>query len=84
MGVMRRNMVVAKSLFFLVVAGLLLPAAICVVVALAALLHVMDPAGAQALRYIALAGGVLWVVDLVAIVLVQALAALFPPDEDDK
>jgi len=80
---MRRKPIVSKALCFLLVAGLLLPVAICVIVALAALLTAMqDAAGGAALRYVALAGGVLWIVDLVAIVLLQAIDALDRPDEE--
>ncbi len=42
----------------------------------------MQPA-AQALRYVALAGGVLWVLDLAAIVVVQAIDSLDRPDDED-
>ena len=84
MGDMRRKAVLAKTLFFLVVAALLLPAAICIVVAWPRCCRqwVMQPA-AQALRYVALAGGVLWVLNLAAIVVVQAIDSLDRPDDED-
>jgi hypothetical protein len=82
---MRRKLVYTKTLFALLVTGLLLPVTICIVMALAVLLEAMkDGAGSSALRYVALAGGVAWVVDLVAIVLVQAIGSLDHPDEEDK
>ena len=82
---MRCKAVLTKTLFGLVVAGLLLPATICIVVALAWLLSKTgDKAGGAALHYVALAGGILWVVDLVAIVLVQAIGALDRPDDEEK
>jgi hypothetical protein len=85
MGDMRRKAVFAKALFILVVAALLLPATICIVVALASLLAAMhDETGGATLRYVALAAGVLWVVDLVAIVLVQAIDALVGPDDGEQ
>jgi|HubBroStandDraft_6_1064221.scaffolds.fasta_scaffold385689_2 hypothetical protein len=89
MGHMQRKTVFAKTLLLLVVAGLLLPATICIVVALASLLSSMgDVTGGKALRYVALAGGVVWVADLVAIVLVQALVQIFDaldrPDEENR
>ena len=85
MGDMRRKAVLAKTLLFLVVAALMLPAAICVVVALAALLSAIgDAGGGAALRYVALAGGVLWTADLIAIVLVQAIDSLDRPDDEDR
>ena len=83
MGAMRRKAVFTKTLFGLVVAGLLLPVAISIVIALASLLSsVGDPTGGTALRYVALAAGVLWIVDLVAIVIVQAIDALERPDDE--
>jgi hypothetical protein len=82
---MHRKPVFSKALYLLLIAGLLLPIAISVIVALAALLTAMqDTTGGAALRYVALAGGVLWVVDLVAIVLVQAMDSLDRPDEEDR
>jgi hypothetical protein len=81
---MRRNPVFAKALYFLLVAGLLLPISICIIVAMAALLTAMhDAAGGAVLRYVALTGGVVWAIDLVAIVLIQAIDLLNRPDEED-
>jgi hypothetical protein len=85
MGVMRSQPVFSKALYPLLVAALLLPVTICVVVALAALLAAMrDSLGGTALRYVALGGGVLWVVDLIAIVLLQAIDALNRPDDQER
>ena len=82
---MRRQPIFVKALYFLLVAGLLMPVAICVVMALSALLTAMhDEVGGAVLRYVALAGGVVWVVDLVAIVLVQAIDTLTRPDEEEQ
>ena len=81
---MHRKQVFSKALIVLLVAGLLLPVTICVVMALAALLEAMkDITGGLVLRYVALAGGVAWVVDLVAIVLVQAIGTLDCQDKGD-
>ncbi len=91
MGGMRHKQVFSKALFTLLVAGLLLPVTICIVLALAALLEAMkDGTGSLVLRYVALTGGVVWLVDLVAIVLLQAIGALdwrdegIPRDEEDR
>jgi hypothetical protein len=82
---MCRKQVLSKALFALLVAGLLLPVTICIVMALAALLEAMkDSTGGAVLRYVALTGGVVWVVDLVAIVLVQAIGTLQQEDERDR
>ena len=82
---MSRNPVSSKVLLALLVAGLVLPIAICVVLALAFLLIAMDdPAGGRVLHYVALAGGIVWSVVLVALVLVQAIHALGQSDDADQ
>ena len=83
-GNMRRKPCCAKALFPLIVIGLLLPMMISIALALAVLLAATgDDIGGRVLRYLALAGGVTWVVDLVSIILVQAIAALDRPDDED-
>ncbi len=85
MGGMRRKPVLAKTLYALLVAGVILPVAITIILALAALLaKTGDSVGGAALGYVALAIGILWAVGLVAIVLVQAIDALDRPDEEEK
>ena len=67
----------------MLIAGLLLPITICVVVALAVLLVArLRTTADAALRYVAVAAGILWVVDLVAIVLLQAINMLDRPDNE--
>jgi len=69
-------------LLVLIVAGLALPIAICIVLALASLLDTMgDAAGCHVLRYVALAAGVVWLVVLVGLVFVQAIHALGRSDD---
>ncbi|MGA2031865.1 MAG: hypothetical protein ABSG68_06395 [Thermoguttaceae bacterium] len=65
---------------------LVLPIVISVIVALAALLGGMgDSAGAGALKYVALAAGIVWTVGLVCLVLVEGLNSLAnTPDQDDS
>ena len=75
----------SKIVFALVVAGLVLPIAICLILGLAALLGAMgDAAGSVALRYVALGGGVVWVVVIVSLVLVQAISNLGGSDKSDE
>jgi hypothetical protein len=82
---MHRREVLFKTLFALVVAGLLLPMMICIVMALAVLLDAMkDATGGWVLRYVAVVGGGLWVIDLVAIVFVQAIGSLVQADEGNR
>jgi hypothetical protein len=69
----------------LVVAAILLPISLCVVLGVAGLLEAMsDAVGALVLRRIALAGGILWVIDGICLVLALAIGTLSPPDEPDE
>ena len=71
-------------LLALIVAGLALPVTICIVLALASLLAAMnDAVGCAVLRYVALAGGVVWVVVLVGLIFVQAIHALGRSDDGE-
>ena len=84
MGGMSRKSVSSIVLLALTVAGLALPIMICIVLALAALLPVMgDKVGGMVLRYVALAGGVVWVLVLVGLVFVQAIQGLGRSDDAD-
>jgi purine-cytosine permease-like protein len=82
---MSRKQVSSKVLLVLVIAGLVLPITICVVLGLASLLAAMNDAlGGAVLRYVALAGGVVWIVVLVGLILVQAIHALGGSDDADQ
>ena len=60
-----------------VFAGILVPITLCVVLGVAALLAQMgDAAGGAVLYRIALAGGILWVVDLICLLLLLAIGSL--------
>jgi hypothetical protein len=65
----------------LVTPACVLPVAIVVIVSVGWLLAAMDDdAGARILNRAALALGILWVVDLVCLLLAQAIHTLQPPD----
>ena len=67
----------------LLIVAIVLPIAICVVVGVAALLSAMDDAaGATVLGRLALAGGVLWAINLICLVLIQAVNTL--GDEEER
>ena len=70
----------------LLTAGLVvLPIFLAVIWGVAALLRAMeDASGAVAVRYVGLAGGILWVVDLICLVLLQGLESLGERDEPPK
>ena len=72
-----------RAIFWLLVAALGLPISMCVLYALARLLETMkDEAGANALGYVNLGLLALWIIDLVALVIVQAVNSLGgPPSE---
>jgi len=75
----------SRLLATLVLAGILLPIALCVILGVAALLAQMgDTAGGAVLNRIALAGGIVWVIDLICLVLVLAIGSLCGPDEPDE
>jgi uncharacterized membrane protein len=81
---MSRKSVTSKVLLALTVVGLVLPVMICVVLGLAALLTAMhDTVGGAVLRYVALAGGVVWIVVLVGLIFVQAIHTLGGSDDAD-
>jgi hypothetical protein len=73
-----------RIIFPLVLAAILLPIAVCVVVGVAALLGGMgDAIGEGVLRWIALAGGILWIIDLVCLILLLAISAISNPDRPE-
>jgi hypothetical protein len=62
---------------WLTVAAFLLPVALCVISAVAALLAGMgDTSGGGVLCRIALAGGIVWTIDLICLLLLLAINAL--------
>ena len=80
---MNRSIIPARIVLSLVVVAVLLPITLCVVLGVAALLAQMgDAAGGAVLNRIALAGGILWVVDLIFLVLATAIGSLRGPDEE--
>jgi hypothetical protein len=74
---------VSRSLLLWLTGGLVvLSIAITVLWAVSTLLSGMgDPNGATAVKYVALAAGILWVIDLVGLVLLQAVGSLADIDE---
>ncbi|MFZ1934668.1 MAG: hypothetical protein WCB27_15300 [Thermoguttaceae bacterium] len=80
---MNRLMIPDRIVLLLIAVAVLLPVALCVVLGIAALLAQMgDAAGAAVLYRIALAGGILWVIDLIFLVLALAIGSLRGPDEE--
>jgi hypothetical protein len=74
-----------RAIVWLLVAALGLPIAMCVLYALARLLEAMkDEAGASALGYVNLALLALWIIDLVALVVVQAVNSLGGPPPEQR
>ena len=79
---MNKNPAFRYVLVALLTIALLLPIAICVMVAMAALLGSMgDAAGSAVLRYVALGFGILWVINLIVLVIANAVRLL--PNDDD-
>jgi hypothetical protein len=78
--------VIGKRTLLLLVAGaLFVPMAIVLVLAVATLLGAMqDAAGQFALKRVALGLGMLWALDLIALVVVMAIDALSDDRDDEK
>jgi hypothetical protein len=79
-------MIPARILASLVIGALALPVVISVLLGVGRLLGAMgDAAGAVVLDYVALAGGIVWIVFLVCLVVVLGIIALGrhqePPEE---
>ena len=78
---MQQSPVPQRFVLALAAAAILLPITICVVVGVAALLVGMgDQWGGAVLFRIALAGGIVWIIDLVCLVLALAVGTLRGPD----
>ena len=74
---MNQNHTFRHVLLALLAIALLLPIAICVIAAVAALLGSMgDTAGRTALQYMALGLGILWVINLIVLVIVGAVHSI--------
>jgi hypothetical protein len=74
---MREKLVPGSVVLLLLVGALMLPVAISILFGLGELLTAMgDAAGGTVLRWIALAAGILWGLDLICLVLVQAINSL--------
>lgn len=68
--------------FILLTTALLLPICACVILGVAALLDAMgDSIGGGVLRWIGLGCGILWTINLISLVLVQAIRSLPGPDD---
>jgi hypothetical protein len=68
----------------LIVVTIFLPIILCVVLGVAALLGAMgDTTGGLVLHRIALAGGILWIIDLIGLVLVLAIDTLREPGDPE-
>jgi hypothetical protein len=75
----------SRLLLTLVFVGVLAPITLCVVLGVAALLTQMgDNTGGGVLYRIALAGGILWVVDLICLLLVLAIGSICGPNDSDE
>ncbi len=79
---MSQKLVPRRVILLLIAAALVLPTVICVVLAVGSVLTAMgDTSGWVVLRRIALAGGILWAIDLICLLVVLALGALTDDQE---
>lgn len=74
-----------RATIALLAVALVLPIALAVMLGVAALLGAMgDATGARVLGWVGLALGVVWIVDLVCLVILQALGSLVDRPADDR
>jgi hypothetical protein len=79
---MHQPLIPPRLVLALIVATVLLPIILCVVLGVGGLLNSMgDSSGGMVLHRIALAGGILWIIDLICLLLVLAIGAIRGPDE---
>ena len=65
--------------------AIILPIAICLILAVASLLSAMgDVTGGGAMRWVALGCGIIWALDLILLVLALGVNALSAPDDTDS
>ena len=75
-------MAVRQAIFYLLLLALALPIIFMVLLGISRLLDAMaDPVGALAIGRIALAAAIVWVIDLVLLVVAQALTSLIDRPE---
>jgi hypothetical protein len=81
---MHQPLIPHRFVLALIVATILLPITLCVILGVAALLEAMgDSSGGAVLHRVALAGGILWIIDLICLLLVLAIGTLRGPGPDD-
>jgi hypothetical protein len=75
-----------RHIIALVIAmAIILPIAICLIIAVASLLSAMgDVSGGGVLRWVALACGIVWVLDLIVLLLALAVNALVETNNSDS
>ncbi|MEN6448906.1 MAG: hypothetical protein ABFC96_00305 [Thermoguttaceae bacterium] len=82
---MQQPFIPQRLVVVLIATALLLPIAACVVAAVASLMWGMgDRSGGAVLLRVAQAGGILWIIDLVCLLLTTATATLHGPDRRDE
>jgi ABC-type transport system involved in multi-copper enzyme maturation permease subunit len=80
---MGRRLVPLRVTRWLIAGVVVLPIATCVILAVAALLGEMgEPPERSPVKWVALAVGIVWVIDLICLVLAQGLNSLADTDED--
>jgi hypothetical protein len=81
---MQQPLVSQRIALALLAGTIILPIAICVILGIATLLATMgDHTGGSVLGYVALACGIVWVVNLICLVLALAINAMKDQDKSD-
>ena len=75
-------MISPRAIVWLIVGAIGLPIVLCVLIGLAWLLRMMqDEAGAACLGRVAMGLAIVWIIDLIALVVIQAINSLGGPPE---
>ena len=82
---MRQKPIPKRAVLLLIAIAMVMPIGICVILALGRLLQAMgDASGSVVLDWIALACGVVWVLDLICLILAHSINSLAELDDDDS
>jgi len=82
---MDQKLIPPRGVMILLGAAVVLPVAVCVILAVSALLGAMnDVTGGRVLGYVAWACGLLWVIDLICLVVALALNSLANDDNQHQ
>lgn len=79
---MRQRPIPRNALLLLIAIAIVMPIGTCVILAVGRLLEAMgDASGSVVLDWIALAAGIVWILDLICLILAHGINSLADPDD---